>query len=188
MTNSHKILLASSSPRRRFLLEEARLQHDILKVEFEEILSGTESIYDAPLLLSESKSDQCPAPKENEIIITCDTIVANNGKILGKPLSPDEAKNFLKSFSNNSHLVISGTTLRAKEKIITFNSISEVKFYSIPEKAINEYITTGNPMDKAGAYGIQDSFGIQYVKEIKGCYYNIMGLPVSQIIENLKLF
>ena len=129
---------------------------------------------------------QCPSPLKNEIIITCDTIVAFENDVLEKPKTEQEAFNTLKRLSSNTHQVISGTCLSTQKTKIAFNSITEVTFDFISDKEIIKYIETKSPFDKAGGYGIQDSFGLKYVMGIKGSYYNVMGLPINTLLNVIE--
>jgi len=182
------IILASSSPRRSEILLKSGIDFEILKVNFKEEVNTTFSVEQVPLKLALDKMDQCRAPKQNELIITCDTVVAFRNNVLGKPNSDKEAFETLSRLSSNTHHVISGVCLATKKTRLSFNSITEVTFDTIPEKAIRNYIETKSPFDKAGSYGIQDDFGLKYVKGIIGCYYNVMGLPINTLIKILANF
>jgi len=122
------------------------------------------------------------------IVITADTIVVVDGEIIGKPKNNLDAKNILTKLSGRSHLVYTGFSLANKSKniIITDYSKTKVFFRKLTSKEISDYIKTGNPMDKAGAYGIQEDFGAVFVEKINGCYYNVLGFPVSKIYKGLK--
>lgn len=124
--------------------------------------------------------------KKDEIIITADTIVWNKNKYLGKPKNREEATQILQSLSDNTHQVITAVGFLQKNKWDCIHEISEVTFGSLSDETIQSYIRTGSPMDKAGAYGIQDSFGVQNILSISGSYTNIIGLPVAQVLEKIK--
>ena len=125
---------------------------------------------------------------ENGIVITADTIVVLNDEIIGKPQNKIDAKNILQKLSGKKHVVYTGFSLinKTENKVITDFSKTKVYFKELSLKEIIDYISTGSPMDKAGAYGIQDDFGAVFVKKIEGCYYNVLGFPVSKIYEGLK--
>lgn len=181
------IILASSSPRRKELLTKAGVDFKVLKVDFKEEINSSFFIEQIPIILSKDKMNQCPKPKKKQILITCDTIVTINNRVLEKPKNDSEAFEMISSLSNNMHKVISGVTLSSNSSLVSFNSITEVLFSEIPKEEILKYIDTRSPFDKAGAYGIQDDFGLRFVKRINGCYQNVIGLPVNQLLFNLKL-
>jgi septum formation protein len=124
--------------------------------------------------------------KVNEIIITADTIVWHQNKCLGKPISIQNAEEILMSLSDDTHQVITAVGFLLKETWECINVVSEVTFGPVSKKAIQEYIATGSPMDKAGAYGIQDSFGTLHIDSISGSYTNIIGLPVTHVYKKLQ--
>ncbi len=181
------ITLASSSPRRSELLLKSGINFEILKVDFKEEVDTTFSIEEVPLQLALSKMRQCPQPKDNELIITCDTIVSFEGAILGKPESIEQARETLHNLSSNTHQVISGVSLSTRQSSLSFNSITDVSFDTITTPEIEAYIATKSPFDKAGSYGIQDGFGLKHVKTLNGCYYNVMGLPLNLLFKMIKL-
>lgn len=181
------IILASSSPRRSEILQKSGIEFKVLKIDFKEEIDSTFSVEQMPLILSINKMNQCPQPINSDLIITCDTLVSFEGKLLGKPQSNEEAIETLKQLSSNKHQVISGVSLATKENRISFNQITEVSFDYIPEQEIKQYVKTKSPFDKAGSYGIQDDFGLKYVKSIHGCYYNVMGLPINKLTQMVKL-
>ncbi len=185
-----QILLASNSPRRRELLN--------MIVPDYRLASGhdTEETYPAsipqskvPEYLSQIKA----APyltelKENELLITADTIVLHRGTILGKPVDTSDAQNMLKSLCGNTHHVITGVTLTSTEKSISFSETTTVNFGHISDYEITEYIERFKPLDKAGAYGIQEWIGCIAINSIEGCFYNVMGLPLHALYRKLKEF
>ena len=181
-----KIILASSSPRRREILLKSGINFKILKVNFKEEVNTTFSIEEIPVRLALDKMEQCALPKEDELIITCDTIVAFNNQVLGKPKSNEDAFETLQKLSSNKHQVISGVSIATNKTTLSFNSITEVTFDSIPDSEIKKYIETKSPFDKAGSYGIQDNFGLKYVTGIKGCYHNVMGLPINTLLKMIN--
>ena len=182
---SNKIILASNSPRRADLLSQIGFSFEKRSIDFNENFPIGIPICQIPAYLSLSKSHQIDI-KQNEIIITADTIVINNNKILGKPKDNLEAFKYLMSLSDATNTVITGVTLRNKERLVTFDSRTEVTFDSISKQDIQHYISKHNPLDKSGAYGIQDWIGMIGVKKINGSFYNVMGLPTHLLYKQLQ--
>ncbi len=129
-----------------------------------------------------------PELNENDLLITADTIVWMNGKVLGKPADKKEAKLMLTALSGKEHQVISGVCLTSLNKQVSFYSLSNVHFKNLTEKEIDYYISHSNPFDKAGSYGIQDWIGIIGITGIDGSFYNVMGLPVQKLYEEILKF
>lgn len=179
--------LASKSPRRKQLLENIYPEIKILDVFLEnEIMIG-----DCPITiaqnLAEEKMDNVAETKEQGLILTADTVVEIDDHIMGKPNNIEEATEMLKKLSGRTHSVITGFCIfnqKTDAKILDFEQ-TEVTFKKLSNNEIEDYIKTGSPFDKAGAYGIQDAHGSIFVSEIKGCYYNVMGLPVSKIYTSI---
>ncbi len=144
------------------------------------------SPYDVPEYLARLKSDQFNLEKlENTCVITSDTVVIHNDKILGKPIDKTDALSMILELSNKEHYVVTGVCLQFKNKKKSFSSISKVEFETISEAEANYYIDTFEPLDKAGSYGVQEWIGQTRIKKIDGCYYNIMGLPLNQLYNKL---
>lgn len=175
------MILASQSPRRRELLSLITENFRIIPAKGEEILPEKISPENAVLTLSEQKADEIFAENKGELIIAADTIVAIDGKILGKPRDENDAFSMLKTLSGRVHEVFTGVcaVFPSGEKVRFFEE-TKVEFYPLSDEEINAYIKTGEPMDKAGAYGIQGK-GALLVKRIDGDYYNVMGLPVAKL-------
>ena len=190
MIQGKRLLLASASPRRRELLSS--LDTDIAIVTLKEI--------------NESFPENLPALKvaeyvaklkrnaydtsnllDNEILVTADTVVVLGNTVLGKPHSKDEAAKMLRSMSGKQHTVVTGVTLSSKLKTISFSSHSDVTFDTLSEQEINYYVNKYKPLDKAGAYGIQEWIGYIGISKINGCYYNVMGLPLHDLYKHLQL-
>lgn len=183
-----KLILASASPRRKELLAKTGLAFDIIPAKGEEMI--TKSIpAEVVMELSWQKAREIAAQQgEDCIIIGADTIVAKGDAIMGKPKDGADAFRMLESISDDCHQVYTGVTiLRTGEQAenITFAEKTDVYLYPISEKDINAYIESGDPMDKAGAYGIQGDFAI-HVKGIEGDYYNVVGLPIGRVYQELK--
>ncbi|MBB6697439.1 Maf-like protein [Clostridium algidicarnis] len=183
------IILASASERRHELLKRITKDFKIIVSDFDENSIEFEGNFEEYVKsLSKGKATSV-ANKciDDAIIIGCDTIVAFNGEVLGKPKDENEAFNMLEKLSGGIHKVYSGITLIRKcdNKIFEESVCTEVKFSNITKDDIRAYIKTGEPFDKAGAYGIQ-GYGGLFVEEIKGCYYNIVGLPINKLNYMLK--
>lgn len=172
------IILASKSPRRQELLKLITSDFCIKSAEVDETLPEGIAPKEAVEYLSKIKAQ----PFENGIdtIIGADTVVAVNGTILGKPENEEDAFNMLKMLSGKEHSVFTGVTVIKPEKSTTFSVCTKVKFFDLTDDEIRKYISTGEPMDKAGAYGIQ-GYGALLVEKIDGDYFNVVGLPVSKL-------
>ena len=191
-----KLILASQSPRRKELMTLGGFQYKVIISDCEEKFSGTtphEVVEELSLKKAVDVLNKCVKCEDYHdiIVIGADTVVAYDGNILGKPKDRHEAKKMLRKLQGNTHEVYTGVTFaRAdKEKIIThtFYECTEVVFNEMTEKEIDEYVSTGDCDDKAGAYGIQ-SGAAKYVKEIHGDYNNVVGLPLSRLYKELKNF
>jgi septum formation protein len=187
--NKFKIILASRSPRRQQLIRELGLKFDVVIKEYDEIfpegLNGEEIAKHIAFEKSASFKNEL---KDNEIVITADTIVWSNNKVLGKPLSREDAVHILKEISGNTHDVITGVSIRSLTKEITFSESTKVTFDIISEAEIYYYIDKYKPYDKAGAYGIQEWIGIAACTRIEGSYFNVVGLPVQRLYKELQRF
>jgi septum formation protein len=181
------IYLASRSPRRRKLLKQINISFKSFKVDvIESIDKGEKPIHNVKRLANE-KMVKAKQKIKNGIIITADTIVVLDGNVIGKPKSKKDAKVILKSLSGRTHIVYTGFTIYNSEKdnMITDYEKTFVTFRKISDKEIEDYIIGGSPMDKAGAYGIQDDFGAVFIEKINGCYYNVVGLPLPKVYQAL---
>lgn len=182
-----KIYLASKSPRRRKLLKQLGIKFKSFSVDLhEEILDGEHPIQTVKRLALH-KSVEAESKIKSGIVITADTIVVLNKEIIGKPKDKKDAFEILSRLSGKTHTVFTGfvvKNLNSQKKIIGFEQ-TDVTFRKLTSKEISDYIKTGSPMDKAGAYGIQDDFGAVFVKRIDGCYYNVVGLPLAKIYKSL---
>ena len=183
-----KVILASASPRRKELPAKTGLAFDIIPAKGEENI--TKKIpAEVVMELSQQKAQEIAAQQTEEcIIIGADTIVAKGDTIMGKPKDAADAYRMLESISDDCHQVYTGVTIIRVGKqveIITFAEKTDVYLYPISEKDIKAYIESGDPMDKAGAYGIQGDFAV-HVKGIEGDYYNVVGLPIGRVYQELK--
>lgn len=188
--NKYKILLASKSPRRREILNLLKLQFSVVTLE------GIDERYPMNLepenvseYISKKKADAfMKMIRANEMIITADTVVICDRKILGKPKNEKEAMEMLRVLSGKTHKVTTGVTVATIDKRISFSSETLVTFAELTDEEIRYYVDTFHPFDKAGAYGIQEWIGAVAVSEINGSFYNVMGLPVHRLHQVLKQF
>ena len=188
-----RIILASQSPRRKKLLEQIGLTFEVFPSNIEEVSDEEE-----PSLLVEDlalqKANDVAASFPDSLIIGSDTIVVLNGEIIGKPENDKQAAEYLTWLSETTHKVYSGVAFVKTDKngeIIarkTFNEQTKVTFSTLGEQEIQAYIKSGNPLDKAGAYGIQDDLGVLFVEKIEGDYYNVVGFPLNRFYREIKTF
>ena len=183
-----KLILASASPRRKELLAKIGLPFDIIPAKGEETITK-ESPSEVVMELSRQKAQEIAAQRTEEcIVIGADTIVAKGETIMGKPKDEKDACRMLAGISDDCHQVYTGVTIirtGKQAKNITFAEKTDVYLYPMSEAEIRAYIASGDPMDKAGAYGIQGDFAI-HVKGIQGDYYNVVGLPIGRVYQELK--
>lgn len=186
MTNQFPpIILASKSPRRQELLTHMGIDFRIVLKEVDESYPKGLTPPEIALYISEKKAKAFDEHVKNEIVITADTIVVINGKILGKPENDQHAVEILSTLSGNMHEVITAVSLLRDGCIHSFYDVSQVFFKPITEEQIRHYIKIGNPMDKAGAYGIQEWIGLIAIERIEGSYTNIVGLPTHKLYQEL---
>ena len=181
------IILASQSPRRKELLELAGIEHRVVVSAVDEVMDADLDVAGQVQDLAIQKACAVADLFESETVIGADTIVVCDGKILGKPKNEEDAFNTLKNLSGRKHQVMTGVSIINKEKelLTSFVNITDVEFYYVTDEWILNYIKSGEPMDKAGSYGIQGCFAA-YVDGIDGDYYNVVGLPVSYLYQQLK--
>lgn len=183
-----ELILASASPRRKELLEKIGLPFTVQPAKGEERITQ-KSPAAVVMELSRQKAEEIAAAQtEDCIIIGADTVVARGDKIMGKPKDAADAKQMLRSIADDCHQVYTGVTLirtGAHPQSVTFQEKTDVFLYPISDAEADAYIASGDPMDKAGAYGIQGDFAI-YVKRIAGDYYNVVGLPIGRVYQELK--
>ena len=173
------IILASESPRRRELIKKITKEFTVIPANIDESVLHIPAC-DLPGELSKLKAYDVFAKCPNDKVLACDTVVIIDGQILGKPHSKEEAKNMLQKLSGRKHVVISGYTIISKEKEVTRTVRTYVYFNKLSDELIDAYIATGSPMDKAGAYGIQDQ-EFDLVNHIEGSFDNVIGLPTEDI-------
>lgn len=188
--SSYRLLLASQSPRRRELLSGSGLNYEMApKFEVEEHYPAEMAAEEVPLYLSRLKSEGYPHPlAAGDILLTADTVVIAEGKILGKPHNREEALQMLELLSGRAHTVITGVTLRAAERMESFAASSQVFFRPISPEEAAYYVDTYRPYDKAGSYGIQEWIGYVAIERIEGSFYNVMGLPIQRVYVELERF
>ena len=180
------MILASNSQRRQEILRNAGFNFKVITSNIEEI-SDKKIIIEKILDIAEKKLEQIVRNNKNEFILAADTVVELNGMIFGKPKNREEAFSFLKVLSGKFHKVITAYVFKNISKNILIKEVvvSEVKFFDLDAETINWYLDTGEPFDKAGAYGIQ-GYGRILVEKINGDFYSIMGFPISNFLENLR--
>lgn len=186
----YNIKLASASPRRKELLCQLGINFSIAKnINIDETYPTDLPIENVAQYISEKKAKaHLKYASDNDLIITADTVVINNGLVLGKPANESEAIIMLKSLSGHSHIVITAVTISTTHKQISFSAKTEVEFAQLDDFEIEEYVNHFHPTDKAGAYGIQEWIGCIGIKNITGSYYNVMGLPLHRLYTELKHF
>lgn len=184
-----KIILASKSPRRKKLLESIKLKFETVISNFNEELVFEENPKKLVEKISKQKAKLVAEKNKNAIIIAADTTVVLDKKIIGKPISINNAREILQKLSGRKHEVITGFTIldSKTKKSVTKSVVSKVYFKKLTEKEISTYIKTGEPMDKAGAYGVQDRAGV-FIEKIEGDFFNVVGLPIFSVCKTLLEF
>jgi len=188
--SKYEIILASASPRRKLLLEELGLNFKVQVINIDETYPEDYPVEKVAKYLSEIKAAAFNLRyiKSNTLVITADTIVALDDEILGKPKDADDARSILKKLSGKKHHVITGVTIRTRNKRFSFSVRTDVYFKKLNNDEINYYVSEFKPMDKAGAYGIQEWIGHVAIEKIEGSYFNVMGLPTHRLYEELLYF
>lgn len=187
MTMLKKVILASKSPRRQELLKSLGLNFSLMLPETDESYPEDLPPHLVPEYLSTKKAESVGKQLHyGEIVIAADTIVLFRNDIFGKPHNEDEAMKMLHQLSDNMHEVISGVTVLTSTIKVSFSVNTQVYFRKLSVKMIEEYVIKYKPLDKAGSYGIQDWIGLVGIEKISGCYYNVMGLPVSRLVVELN--
>lgn len=188
ITSKYQVILASQSPRRQQLIKEILPEFKIEVREIDEIYPDHLKNEEIAMYLSKLKSDAFDDLMEDQLVITADTIVCLNDQVLGKPVDESHAYKMLTELSGNTHTVYSGVTIKTVDKIITFYDATHVTFYPLSSEEIWNYIKTCQPMDKAGAYGIQEWMGYVGIQKMEGEFYNVMGLPLHRVYRELRQF
>ncbi|MGM0900237.1 MAG: Maf family protein [Bacillota bacterium] len=180
-----RLILASSSPRRRELLENLHLTFEISSSNVDESFSPDLTPEEAVKELASRKASFVAEKEPNAFVIGSDTVVVHNGDILGKPNDREEALYMLKKLSGQTHSVFTGVSIISPEREIQFYEKTDVVFWELSHEEMDAYISSGEPFDKAGGYGIQ-GFGSFLVREIKGDYFSVVGLPVARTVRELR--
>lgn len=181
-----KIILASNSPRRRELLSGLGFDYEVRTLQgLDESYPEGLSMEEIPQYISRKKAAAYTLGAD-ELLITADTIVWLDGEVLGKPVDEEDAKQMLRKLSGKTHQVVTGVTLSWSDQQHSFASVSQVTFAQLTDEEIDYYVTHYHPLDKAGAYGIQEWIGYIGVTSIEGSYFNVMGLPVQRLYTEMK--
>ena len=182
------LILSSNSPRRKELLGGLGIDFEVRTLsDIDESYPNALRGEDIPMFISGKKAEAYKqGMADDEMIITADTIVYDNGQVLGKPKNRGEAVQMLKGLSGHAHEVITGVSIVTKKKTVQFASTSKVTFAALTDEEIAYYVDTYKPYDKAGAYGIQEWIGYVAVTRIEGSYFNVMGLPIQKLYSELK--
>jgi septum formation protein len=189
LLNKKRIILASGSPRRKQLLSEAGLKFEVIVKDYVEDYPPDLRREDIALYVARGKASLFKNKlSDNEIVITADTIVWCNGRVLDKPADFNQAVSVLKEISGNTHEVITAVCLTSKVQEKSFYAVTKVTFDVLGEDEISYYVKTFKPFDKAGGYGIQEWIGIKACSHIEGSYFNVIGLPVNMLLNELKEF
>lgn len=190
LVEGYKVILASNSPRRKELLAGLGIDFSVRIIkDIDESYPASLRGEDIPVFISGKKAEAYRRTMaEDELIITADTIVYDNDKVLGKPSSREEAINMLTELSGHAHEVITGVTICSRDKMKQFASVSKVFFDNLTAEEIEYYVDLYRPYDKAGSYGIQEWIGFVGVTRIEGSYFNVMGLPIQRLYKELKRF
>ena len=185
---SNKIILASSSPRRKELLAGLGFDFEIIPSNVEEVYPKKIALEKVPEYLAELKANALLENHKEAIIISADTVVILENEILGKPTDAEEAKKILKKLSGKKHKVITGVCIIANGEKHAFSDKTDVYFKELNDKEIHFYVQQYQPMDKAGAYGVQEWIGYVAVEKIVGSFYNVMGLPINKVYSILTQY
>ena len=189
MLTDYKIILASKSPRRRQLLEGLDISFEVIIHEVDETFPDGLPMEEIPVYLAKLKAEPFTEELSHDaLVITADTIVWIEGVVLGKPYDYEHAAEMLRQLSGKKHIVVTGVCLTSREKQVTFSESTEVCFKELSENEIDFYLQNYRPYDKAGSYGVQEWIGYIAITKIEGSYFNVMGLPVQRLYEELLKF
>ncbi len=188
--SERKLILASNSPRRKELLSGLDFEYETRVIpDVDESYPDSIPLEEIAVYIAEKKaSEYIKELKDGELLITADTVVLLENKILGKPVNEEESVSMLKALSGKTHKVITGVCLTSRQKQVSFSDFANVTFGQLNDSEINYYVSKYKPFDKAGAYGVQEWIGYVAVERIEGSYYNVMGLPVFRLYKELKNF
>jgi septum formation protein len=178
------VVLASRSPRRREILERAGISFVVHPADVEEQRRPGEPARDYVERLARAKAEAVPA-EPSEIVLAADTVVVLDDEILEKPLDVADAARMLRQLSGREHVVMTGVCLRSRQATTVETESTRVRFVALSEEEIREYVASGEPMDKAGAYAIQ-GLASKFIDRVDGCYFNVVGLPIARVCGRLK--
>jgi septum formation protein len=182
-----RFILASASPRRQHLLRMCGFEFDVIPSTVDEVFIDGQDPLTQATRLSSLKAADVASQWPDTWVLAADTIVVHNGRQLAKPIDTADAHAMLRSLSGHTHSVVTGVTLQQGDEVHAFAVTTHVTFAELSDPEIAMYVATGSPMDKAGAYGIQDDLGALFISRIDGCYYNVVGLPLQRLYTELKL-
>lgn len=182
-----RFIVASASPRRKELLSMAGYDFEVIPADADEAIEESTKAFEAVKILSKRKALSVWEENKDAVVLGCDTVVALDDRILGKPKTKQEAFNMLMALSGKKHFVYSGVCITDGKNTVQFVGSAAVEFYELSKETVNSYIETKEPMDKAGSYGIQ-GIGSVLVKKIEGDYFSVVGLPLSQTARELRNF
>lgn len=188
MKLNRPLVLASSSPRRQYLLKEAGFEFTIEKPDVDEIFPDDLPAEQVARYLAALKGEFFRPSLRDQVVVTADTVVILQGRILNKPADRNEAIEMLSLLSGATHIVMTGVCILSKEKEVTFDDTTRVSFQDLTSDEVAYYVDHFKPYDKAGAYGAQDWIGMVAIRTIEGSYFNVMGLPVDKVYHQLKQF
>lgn len=180
-----KLILASRSPRRKQLLELAEIDFEIVVKDTDESFPGHLPVEDVPVYIARKKALDVQSAYPDRKILAADTIVTLDEEIIGKPVDRADAIAILKKLSGRVHQVITGVVILEQGQEIAFSDRTEVEFYPVDEEQLVFYVDHYQPYDKAGAYAIQEWIGAIAIRRVDGCFYNVMGLPISRVVRHL---
>ena len=181
-----KLVLGSNSPRRSELLAKMGFAFERVKIDCDETFDEKLPVIKVAEYLAQKKAEAYTSLGEDEVLITADTTVVCDQNILNKPKDAEEAHRMLQILSGRTHQVVTGVCIRTSQKMEVFSGITNVLVSSLTEEDILHYVSEYKPFDKAGAYGIQEWFGVTQIEKIDGCFYNVMGLPCEALYRRLK--
>lgn len=186
--SKHQFILASQSPRRKQILEWADIDFNIVTKNIAEDFSDDMPVREVPAYLASIKGKAVAEDVDlnNYVVISADTIVIYNNKIYGKPQDRNDAIQILQELSGNTHEVITGVSIIWNDKQVVFDETTKVHFSPLTQQEIEFYIDTYKPYDKAGAYAIQEWIGVTTISKVEGCFFNVMGLPMNRLYNELK--
>ena len=188
VTDKRPLILASSSPRRQYLMKEAGFTFTVEKPDVDEVFPDDLPADQIARYLASLKAEFFRPDLRDQIVVTADTVVILGKRVLNKPGDRSEAIEMLSSLAGKTHTVMTGVCILTKEQEVSFDDSTQVTFQDLDQNEIEYYIDHYKPYDKAGAYGAQDWIGMVALKKIEGSYFNVMGLPIHKVYQELKAF